>query len=185
MVETHRHRRYAVHRRPDPDRFTDRLMAQAIPRIQTVRRADHRAADRHDHPVPDPQVVRRCQRQAQGRRQGRGRADLQQAAAPRHHPARLQAQPASAVHAGHQVPAYRRGRGDAHYRRDLLGGAQDGRRPDARDPDRRRHGHLRRRRRHGPVRLHQGAAREGAGEGRRRDHGRRHRRHHGHDLRVA
>ena len=56
MVETHRHRRYAVHRRPDPDRFTDRLMAQAIPRIQTVRRADHRAADRHDHPVPDPQV---------------------------------------------------------------------------------------------------------------------------------
>ena len=42
-----------------------------------------------------------------------------------------------------------------------------------------------RRRRHGPVRLHQGAAREGAGEGRRRDHGRRHRRHHGHDLRVA
>ena len=184
VVEAHRDHRYVVHRRPDADRLLHRHVPQAVRRLLAARSADHRPAHRHGHPIPDPFPLRRLQRLPQGGRQGRRRSDLQQAAAPGHHPAWLQAQPAGAVHAGHQVPADRGGHRHAGHRRDLSDRPCAQGQPDARHPDRGRHRHLRRCRRHGTVGLHHRSGGGRGGEGRQRGDGRGHRGHHGHDLRA-
>ena len=161
VVEAYRHQRNGLHRYCDAACVAHRLMVEAVPGIQPVRCADHRAADRHDRAVSDSSMVCRPIRRTQGRCEGCRRSDLQQAATVGHHSAWLQAQPDRAVHARYQMSADRRCSGGAYHRRMLWHRPQAGRRSAAGDSCGGRHRHLRRCGRHGSVRLHQGAA--GAG----------------------
>ena len=185
VVSTHCHQRHGVHRRTDPDRLLRSLLAQTASGTQPVRCPDHRPADRHGGTVPGPKLVCRRLGRPQGRGQGRGRAHLQQTIAAGHHPAWIQTQPAGAVHPGHQMPADCRGRGDAYHRRVLCHRPQAWCRPAARHPRVGRYRHLRRRCRHGIVRLDQGPAGTGKRKSGQRGHGRGHHRHHGHHIRAC